>query len=264
MNHIYHEDYDEMIGQWSILVKYSINRSRNLPKSWLPWLPAPTSMQCDYCQHGFNIKQKSKTCFDLDAQHILLKGRVCKLICWSIRCFMGKCRFPMVLYPARQPPTKDKKLHSRKNEKDNGPVTMINVGKHFLGTARNLLVQNEKGIMRAIHNSQTPGICANNFFKLIAHIWSGLVCNGFATSPALQISLFARAGPKIVHNAMSTLLLSNDFLLFPWLKPECDVKRLNAKWYTHLSAFLPFWSWRKSSHIFNAVGRVSMYRWKWS
>ena len=141
---------------------------------------------------------------------------------------------------------------------------MINVGEHFSVTARNLLVQNEKGIMRAIHNSQTPGICANNFFKLIAPIWSGLVCNGFATSPALQISLFVRAGPKIVHNAMSTLLLSNDFLLFPWLKPECDVKRLNAKWYTHLSAFLPFWSWRKSSHILNAVGRVSMYRWKWS
>ena len=67
-------------------------------------------------------------------------------------------------------PTRDKNGIPEKNEKENGPVTMINVGEHFLGTARNLLVQNEKGIMRAIHNSQTPGICANNFSKLIAPI----------------------------------------------------------------------------------------------
>ena len=82
----------------------------------------------------------------------------------------GQVSLPMVLYPARQPPTKDKNGIPEKNEKENGPVTMINVGEHFLGTARNLLVQNEKGIMRAIHNSQTPGICANDFSKLIAPI----------------------------------------------------------------------------------------------
>ena len=87
---------------------------------------------------------------------------------------------------------------------------MIKFGEHFLGAAgSNLLVQNEKGIMPAIHNSRTAGICANNFSKLIEPIPGGLVCNGFEPHhPELQISLFARARPKLPHNAMSALLLT--------------------------------------------------------
>ena len=86
-----------------------------------------------------------------------------------------------------EPMQKKQKLRRKKKSEKNEPVTKINLGEHFLGAACNLLVQNEKGIMRAIHNSQTPGICANNFSKLIASISSGLVCNGFATSPAMDL-----------------------------------------------------------------------------
>ena len=141
----------------------------------------------------------------------------CNPMFWSIKCFMGKCRFPMVLQTADKYPTINKKLYPRFLM---GCYTMINFGEHFLGAAgSNLLVQNEKGIMPAIHNNQAAGICANNFSKLIEPISRGLVCNGFEHHPpSLQISLFVRAGPNFLwcnlnfaaqHLAFSMILSKN-------------------------------------------------------
>ena len=123
---------------------------------------------------------------------------------------------------------------------------MINIGEHFLGAAaRNLLVQNEKGIMLTINNNWTPGICGSIF-----RTWL----------PPFQVDWFAmdllHQHCKFLGQGETTSFLSAKHG-FSFVAVSMSFPRLRSNRFKSNGNFMVFLLFilRKRSHLFNAAGR---------